>query len=147
LSPPTLAGAGRQASGRRARLRLGSGLQACRAPRAAAEALATRRERPGPQGAIVGARRLAHPQLHALGPYAIAAPALGARDVAGGALRLLLDLGEERRARFDRSALIARRRRDARIARPRIPVGIGVRVGCLCHRTLDARLPLVGVPV
>src|SRR6516165_2310116 len=80
---------------------LGSGLQASRAPRAAGEALAARRERAGPQGAVVGARRLPHPELDARGPDAIAAPALGARDVVA-APGFLLDLGEERRARLDR---------------------------------------------
>src|SRR5215467_13094020 len=108
--------------------RLGSGLQAGRAPRAAAEALTVRRERADPQRAVMGARRLPHPELDTLGPDAIAAPALGARDVVA-APGLLLDLGEKRCARFDRPDLIARRCRGARVARARIPVGVGVRVG------------------
>src|SRR5262245_1285177 len=120
-------------------LLFGSGLKASRAPRAAAEAIAVRRERAGPQGAVVGARRLAHPELHALGPDAITAPALGTRDIVA-APGLLLDLGEKRRARLDRPALVARRRRGARVGRARIPVGIGVRVGRQGHRALDASL-------
>src|SRR4030095_3987079 len=102
-----------------------SRLQACRAPRAAAEARLGRRERAGPPRSIVRSRRLAHPQLDALGPHAITAPALRARNIASGAPRLLLNFCQERGAGLDRPALIAGRRGDARLARARLPAGGG----------------------
>src|SRR5713226_8517454 len=78
----------------------------------------------GPGRAVVGAGGLAHPELDALGPDAIAAPARRARRVAGEARRRLLDLLEEGRARGDGPALLAGGGRNARIRRAREPVGV-----------------------
>ena len=109
---------------------------------------------PSPAAASVALQRarsctragLPDPQLHALGPDAVAAPPRRARHLAR-ALGFLGHAGEQLGPRAERLALPAGDGGHARLERARRPVAVGVRVGRVRHRPLDPHLALDPVPV
>src|SRR5262249_22745711 len=116
-------------------------------PRAAGEAIGVTRERARPTRPVVRTPGLADPELDALGPHAVSAPAFGSRDLALRASRDLGDAREQRGAGGERSTLIARRGGGARVERARRPVPIAFGVGDVGDRARDTNLSLDDVPV
>src|SRR4051812_47798316 len=88
------------------------------------------------------------PALDLLRREHVAAPVLGARNAgAGEPFASLLEPVLERRAIFERSALLARPRAELRFARPRREVGAGPAARQRCHGAREAGRPVEPPPV
>src|SRR6185369_14406085 len=87
---------------------------------------------------VVQARLASLPELPRLGLQAVAAPVRRPRRLEQVPGAIARGVGKQRRARFDHLALRRGPGTDARIERPRIEVGVGLRIAHLLDRALDA---------